>query len=239
MKWVVVNADDFGASRGINRGIIEAHERGIVTSASLMVEGAAAVEAAGYGRRRPELALGLHADLPVERRRLGRLRRRPRADRHTDAAGHIRGQLEQFRRLVGRDPTHLDSHHHLHRGESLQSIFLELARELDVPLRHFTPGVQFCGAFYGHDGRGRPEPESITPGALIALLGRISDGVTEVGSHPGYPDGFDTWYREERVQEVKTLCDPQVREAVDRLGITLVSFGELASPRWPGNLASS
>ena len=62
-RWVIVNADDFGRSRGVNRGIVEAHERGIVTSASLMVRWAAAADAAAYARMRPELSVGLHVDL--------------------------------------------------------------------------------------------------------------------------------------------------------------------------------
>ena len=45
-RHLIVNADDFGYSRGVNRGIIEAHERGIVTSASLMVKQPASEEAA-------------------------------------------------------------------------------------------------------------------------------------------------------------------------------------------------
>src|SRR5206468_2930594 len=59
-KLVVVNADDLGLSPGVNRGIIEAHERGIVTSASLMVRWPAAAEAAAYARSRPQLGVGLH-----------------------------------------------------------------------------------------------------------------------------------------------------------------------------------
>lgn len=233
MRWVVVNADDFGASSGINRGVIEAHERGIVTSTSLMVDRPAAAEAAGYGRQRPELAIGLHVEAEPRRRLLPWPRPGHRDDEAAEAAT-VRRQLEQFRDLVGADPTHLDSHHHVHRRERLRPIFLELAEELDVPLRHFTPGLEFCGEFYGHDGRGRPEPEAITPQALIALLERVSDGVTEVCSHPGYPNGFKTSYRAERVQEVRTLCDPEVRATVDRLGITLVSFRDVASVRRAG-----
>src|ERR671917_44151 len=62
-RYLIVNADDFGRSPGVNRGIAEAHERGIVTSASLMVRWPAAAEAAAYGREHPNLGLGLHLDL--------------------------------------------------------------------------------------------------------------------------------------------------------------------------------
>ena len=62
-RAAIVNADDFGQSAGINRGIVEAHERGIVTSASLMVRWPAASAAAAYARAHPRLSVGLHVDL--------------------------------------------------------------------------------------------------------------------------------------------------------------------------------
>lgn len=226
---LIVNADDFGCSRGVNRGIIEAHEHGIVTSASLMVTGPAAGEAAEYGREHPELSVGLHVEL-----RRWRVRRRPWSLVWTNrrlgqtVARDLAAQLERFRELIGRDPTHLDSHHHRHRGESLRPAFEALAQELDVPLRHLDPRVPFRGDFYGHDGAGRPDPDSITPAALIAILEALPAGVTELGCHPGYPDGLNAWYRDERVQEVSTLCDPEVRETIKRLGIQLVSFQEFS-----------
>ena len=61
-KYLIVNADDFGQSAGVTRGIIEAHERGIVTSTSLLVRWPAATEAARYARAHPGLAVGLHLD---------------------------------------------------------------------------------------------------------------------------------------------------------------------------------
>src|SRR6266446_1898300 len=62
-RRLIVNADDFGQSPGVNRGIIAAHERGIVTSASLMVRWPAAAAAAAYASTHPELSVGLHVDL--------------------------------------------------------------------------------------------------------------------------------------------------------------------------------
>src|SRR5437899_5483213 len=62
-RYLIVNADDFGLSPGVNRGIIKAHEQGIVTSASLMVLMPAAAQAAAYAREHPSLSVGLHFDL--------------------------------------------------------------------------------------------------------------------------------------------------------------------------------
>src|SRR5205823_2526669 len=63
MKYLIVNGDDFGATPGINRGIIEAHQQGILTSASLMVDAPSAEEAVALSRSAPALSVGLHVDL--------------------------------------------------------------------------------------------------------------------------------------------------------------------------------
>ena len=66
IKFLIVNADDFGAGAGINRGIMEAHAHGILTSASLMVTMPGADEAVSLGRDAPDLSVGLHVDLSSE-----------------------------------------------------------------------------------------------------------------------------------------------------------------------------
>ena len=59
-RRIIFNADDFGASTGVNRGIVEAHRHGVLTSTSLMVTGTAVDAAVGLSRENPELAIGLH-----------------------------------------------------------------------------------------------------------------------------------------------------------------------------------
>src|SRR4051794_12483191 len=119
-KFLVVNADDFGQSPGVNRGIIAAFERGIVTSTSFMVHWPAAEEAARYVRANPRLAIGLHLDFGEWALREGEWTQLyARADL-SDAAAvrhELRRQLALFRELLGRDPTHIDSHQHAHRNE--------------------------------------------------------------------------------------------------------------------------
>src|SRR5262245_43062710 len=112
-RAAIVNADDFGQSAGINRGIAQAHERGIVTSASLMVRWEAASAAAAYARAHPRLSVGLHVDLGESIYRGGEwITLYERVDREDARAveAEIRVQVSLCRELLGRDPTHLDSH---------------------------------------------------------------------------------------------------------------------------------
>jgi predicted glycoside hydrolase/deacetylase ChbG (UPF0249 family) len=227
---LIVNADDFGQSAGVNRGIIEAHERGIVTSASLMVRWPASAAAATYGRRRPALSLGLHIDL-------GEWTYRGESwvpvyevvasnDRAAVAA-EVNSQVETFRRLLGQDPTHIDSHQHVHRSEPVHSVVVEIARRLGVPLRDFTSRIRYCGDFYGQTATGDPYPEGISADKLIALLTALPPGVTELGCHPGEGSDVDSMYRSERALEVKTLCDPRIWPTIATEGIELHSFHEI------------
>jgi hopanoid biosynthesis associated protein HpnK len=134
VKRVIVTGDDFGRSSDVNRAIVEAHERGILTSASLMVAGDATDEAVALARSHPRLAVGLHLVLvdgrgtlaPTEIPHLvdseGRFRRSPIAaglvyqfqpSARRELRKEIAAQLEGFR-LTGLPLSHVDGHHHLH-----------------------------------------------------------------------------------------------------------------------------
>jgi predicted glycoside hydrolase/deacetylase ChbG (UPF0249 family) len=244
-RYLIVNADDFGRSRGVNRGVGLGHERGIVTSASLMVRWPAAAEAAAYVRERPGLGVGLHVDLGEWAYRPGGWVPVYEVVPCTDAEAverEVAAQLETFRLLTGGDPTHLDSHQHVHRSEPVASVLSRLAAELDVPLRDRDPRVRHLGSFYGQTGDGKPLAEALGVEALLALLEGLPAGWTELGCHPGEDDDeLDSTYRLERVLEVRALCDARVLSALDRAGIGLRSFADLrptrpSAPR-PGDAA--
>jgi chitin disaccharide deacetylase len=226
-RALIVNADDLGMSAAVNAGIFRAHDEGIVTSASLMVHRPGARDAAQGVARRPGLSLGLHLDLGewrfVDWTWVLHDEVVPPDDAEAVAA-EIDRQLEVFVDLVGAPPTHLDSHQHVHRSEPVRSALLARADALGVPLRESHPEVRHVGSFYGQWGTGEPLPDAITPAALTALLAELPEGITELGCHPGLDPALDSPYRDERLTEVATLCAPETRAAVRRLGIELRSF---------------
>ncbi len=232
MRYLIVNADDFGRSPGVNQGIIEAHERGIVTSASLMVRWPAAAEAAAYSRGHPKLSLGLHIDLGewVYRDETWvALYEVVPLDDITAVADEVDRQLAAFRALLGKDPTHIDSHQHVHRSEPVHSVLVEIARKLAVPLRQYSPEVRYCGNFYGQTAKGLSLPGVTSVEGLINILSALPQGVTELGCHPGLGSDVDSMYRSERVEEVKVLCDPMVQKAIAAEAIGLCSFGDVTA----------
>jgi chitin disaccharide deacetylase len=225
-RRLIVNADDLGLSDGVNRGIARAHREGIVTSASLMVRAPAAASAAALVRTLPRIAVGLHVDLGEWVFRDGgwRIRYQVVDTRDRDAvAAETASQLEAFRALLGTDPTHLDSHQHVHRDEPVRSILLAHGERLGVPVRHFGT-ARYCGAFYGRGRAMAPLADAITPPALARLIRDLPAGVTELCCHPSAAPIPPGDYAAERLLELETLCAPAVAAAVAAAGITLCSF---------------
>jgi chitin disaccharide deacetylase len=226
-KYLIVNADDFGQSCGVNRGVIKAYRRGIVTSASLMVRWPGAAEASAYAREHPSLSLGLHVDLGEKVFRGGEwvplYAVVPMQDT-TAIRGEISHQLDVFHHLMGRDPSHLDSHQHVHLREPVRSILIEMAQRLGIPLRQCAAEIGYRGSFYGQTAEGAPLPNVISVEGLIHIMETLPAGCTELGCHPAEHCDLDTMYGLERLKELRVLCDPQVRVAITAMGIELCSF---------------
>lgn len=240
--YLIVNADDFGHSFEVNRGVAYAHEHGIVTSASLMVRRQAAVEAADYARNQPRLSLGLHLDFGewvYEDAQWTSVYNVVALDKATPLRNETLRQLDVFRALTGKNPTHIDSHQHVHLREPVRSVVLEAALELGIPLRDCGPEVRYCGSFYGQTAEGWPYPNGITSDALIEILSQLSPGVTEVACHPGEGAAPNTTYIRERSREVKALCDARVRSALIEMGIELCGFSAVTSLMMPTQIGSA
>ena len=230
-RRLIVNADDFGQSDGVNRGVVRCHETGILTSASLMVRWPAARSAADYARAHPDLAVGLHLDLgewTCENGRWFPLYEVIARDDEIAVRAEVDRQLTAFRALMGCDPTHLDSHQHAHHEEPVRSAVLDVAIRCGIPVRGCQPAVTYRGDFYGQTN-GQPCHEMLTVEYLTALLDTFEEGITELGCHPALGVDLQSVYLAEREREVTVLCDERIRTAIERQEIALVSFRDVSA----------
>jgi hypothetical protein len=186
------------------------------------VTGRAAAEAVAMSRDCPGLSLGLHWDVVGEDER--------QFDDGNLAAvrDEFSRQLEGFERLVGKLPTHLDSHRHYHRKPHLRPLFQEIAAGLGLPLRDEAP-VRYVGGFYAQWEWQVTNLEYVGIPFLEKMLSEeVCEGWTEFSCHPGYCGrDYQSIYDREREVEVRTLTDPRIRAAVERLGIQLRSYADV------------
>jgi chitin disaccharide deacetylase len=213
MKWLIVTGDDFGMSHGINRGVLQAHRDGILTTASLLVNWPASGAAAALGRECPALSLGLHLEL--------------NADDPESVPVQLERQLARFQELTGAAPTHVDSHHDVHHDPRVLPHLLAWARLAGVPVRGYS-GARHLPKFYGQWG-GETHLEQIGVEGLLRLLdAEVGEGVTELTCHPGYVEPeLRSSYAAEREVELWTLCDRRVHQAILDRDIRLVGFRDL------------
>lgn len=218
MRRLIVNADDLGYDPEIDRGILEAHRHGLVSSATAMVStpfSAAALRAAPAS-----LGLGLHAVLPP-----GLAGAALRAE--------LLRQLARFEALRGGPPTHLDSHKHAHARPEVLPVFAEVAaaqglpvRAIDAPMRAAlrAAGVATTEAFLGDAGL-RP---GWTEATLLEALAALPEGTTELMAHPGYrPAQVVTSFGVEREEELAALQSAEAARLVARLGLVRCSYADL------------
>lgn len=147
---VIVNADDFGLTKGVNAGIIDAHKNGIVTRTTLMMNGHALDDALRLAKETPSLKVGIHLTLTF-----GHPLNKSSATELIDDNGKFKytsietsltpkevaqvknewhAQIDAFLD-TGLTLDHIDSHHHVHGWEDLKDVVRELSAHYNVPVR--------------------------------------------------------------------------------------------------------
>jgi hypothetical protein len=252
VKRLIVNADDLGYSAGVDAGILRAHRYGIVTSASFMANQSHAERTAALVRGVPQLDVGVHlvitsgrplsdpADVPSLVRANGAFRRPggilgKGIVNTEDVLREYRAQFALARRFLGREPTHIDTHHWVEEEPAVLDAFVALASETGAAVRSLNgrirervraAGIRTPDAYsreFQHAGH-------IDVASLLRILDGLGDGATELGCHPGEAD-LDlerrSGYAKERPVELATLTDPRVRAAIADRGIELTTFAAL------------
>lgn len=152
-RFMRINGDDFGFSSGVNQAIVTAHQKGVLTSTSLMITGDAVEEAIKLAKSNPALSVGLHLVLGFGRSVLppdqipnlvdaqGRFPDAPaqaglnyqfNQKARQELSLEIRAQLEKFRQ-TGLKLSHVDGHLHLHSHPVVLKQLVDLAKEFEIP----------------------------------------------------------------------------------------------------------
>ncbi len=215
MKRLVVNADDFGFSRDVNQGIVEAHREGILTATTLMATGAAFGDAVRLALENPSLDVGCHLVLvgdppfPETVPQLMSAIALGRVHIYDELRAQVRGILD-----AGVRPTHLDTHKHTHLLPPVLAAVARLSEEFGIPWvrRPFDFPLQPGGAGWSKRAlsgafqivRGRFErvltrhgcrstdyfagfqiTGHVSAASVIELIRMLPEGSTEFMCHPG------------------------------------------------------
>lgn len=287
MRRLIINADDFGLTQGVNRAIVEAHCEGVVTSATLMVNAAAIEDAIQRARSTPRLSMGCHVVLvdgvPVlGGRHTPSLTPGKAANRFYQSLGGfalrvVGSRIEadeieaeataQIRKLqvAGIAVSHVDTHKHTHIFPQVLRPLLRAARACGVtairnpfgPL-HLSVVAERPSLLRQHAKvtvlsplgktfrRSVADAGLLTPDGTVGIVatGALDDrlfgtiieslpeGTWELVCHPGYDDAelgsIRTRLRASREVELRLLTSPKSHELLDRRGIKLISYRDLA-----------
>ncbi len=207
MRYLIVNADDFGYSPSINRGIIQAHTSGIVTSTSVMVDGFAAAEAAGLSRY-PELSVGLHFWVTD----------------FTNLQQELERQVALFVDIVGAEPDHVDTHKLYTSLDGFKNVLPAYARQKRIPLREYNP-AKFIDSFFGMHSGG-----DVSLARLKAAIDEATSEYNELMCHVGYSDDYlreHSSYNDKREDELASICDPAIKEYISGKGLQLCNWKQV------------
>lgn len=239
---LIVNADDFGMSEGVTIGILLAHQKGILTSTTCMMNMPYAEFALNEAKRFPQLGIGIHLVLTVGKPLIDG------AQSYTDENGNFRrpcdyedgdphadeeelykewkAQIEKFIEVAGKKPTHIDSHHHVHLLPWHHNVVKRLAIEYNLPIRQEEQIINHyeyvpCDiTFYN---------KNMNLDYFMKLLNTYS-GTIEIMCHPALLDQRlcdMSSYTTLRMKELDILRSPEVINYIKEKHIQLINYSDI------------
>ncbi|MDI6631274.1 MAG: ChbG/HpnK family deacetylase [Bacillota bacterium] len=251
---LIVNADDFGYTPGVNRGVAAAIRCGIVKSVSILANQPGTAEALAALHRQEFTGVSAGVHLCVTK---GRPLSLPElVPSLVDAGGDFKARqaflssplvVEELQReffaqvdrvkAAGVAPTHLDTHHHVHAHPVVLAALISVARACCLAVRHLDPGMRdrlrteaiptpdrFCGDWFA----AQATPEAFRK--FVAEARRRGTRSLELMTHPGEVDGDLrrlSGYTTEREKELAILCSPALKQWLQESGVRLGSYADL------------
>ncbi len=244
--FLIINADDLGISPEVNRGIVVAYERGVVTDSSLLIRGPYVRQAVEMIKQEPSFQVGIHIDLdPLlgwESPGIERLPRQKLLAMMTEPEFIKKIKQEIDKQITafleeGLIPSHIDTHHHVHGFAPIfESLVEAMSRHNIKAIRFSKKGYSLLGrenilitseqAQWMEDALHKREirhPHHLIDPLIPFSLKEIPQGVSELMVHPSM--GGDQW----RQRDFEMLMDPLFLSTVRNEGIQLIGFVDLAS----------
>ncbi len=243
---LIINGDDFGLTRGVNLGIVEACNRGILRSTTVMAGMPAVEHGAELARRTPLLKTGIHlrltagapmaTNVPSLLGDDGQLQKQADFWPNTTMVAEeiereLRAQIESLLTL-GFTLSHIDGHHHCHSHALVAPVVAKLSEQYQLPVRpclgpvHYGDSlITFTDKFYGDD---------LSQDSLLELVkGAVGKtDVLEVMCHPALVDEElyqVSGYSLPRMRELSILTDASLPQKLAALGVTVTDYADAFS----------
>ncbi|GKU30457.1 carbohydrate deacetylase [Clostridium folliculivorans] len=229
---LIINADDFGFTKGNTEGIIEGHKEGIITSTTALCNMPYLEYGAKISKETTDLGIGVHLNLTIGSSLTGgktitkdgkvfltKNQFYSSEDINlSEVETEFRAQIERFIQAFNRKPTHLDSHHGVHDRGEIYNITMKLSNEYGIPVRRYS-AFNFVAGFYG---------ENATIEVLKNIIKSNSEETgIELMTHPGYCDlelYNNSSYNVHRVKELYVLCCDEIKSFIKENSIELVHY---------------
>lgn len=247
---LIFNADDFGYSKGINLGVIEAYQNGLVRSATMMAGKPGFYHAAGLAHLNPGLKVGVHLTLSSGKSVGGVYRTLTDGQGNFPGYEEVRNKIQageadlseieaeyeaQIQKVfaAGLVPDHFDGHHHIHNLPGVVDVFLRLAQKYGVAVRLYDRSLltgQYAGIKTTAAFEDRFFDDAVSVDKLREMLSSHSGDSLEVMCHPGFIDHTiytGSIYNVKRVFEVDVLISEEMKAFVRERGFELCSFSDL------------
>lgn len=257
-KVLIINADDCNLTPKVTEAILSAHETGIVTSTTFMINLPIPSNVVRELLSAKKLGVGLHLNItlgePVAKKKLVKnlLQKDGRFRKQTDYSGkkfpaaaeiteEFKAQLQKFVKTFKTLPTHVDVHHHMHDHLPFLEALVMIAKKHGLPVRWtrlFTEPdikarfrqISTTDHFYGN-----LDPHTYwTEEVLRHLLFTLPDGASEIMCHPGWVDDelcAISSLTLPREKEFRLFGSKDLRRYIATIGIKLAHFGLLGKKR--------
>lgn len=238
---MIINADDFGYSEGINYGIIDAHKNGILTSTTLMMNMNGTEHAVKLAKENPKLGIGLHFNISLGKpltkgesliNEKGNLIKPSQIlgdkYRYEDILEELEEQLKLFIKLLEKKPTHFDSH--LFSSDvipTMRKASIQMSKKYNIPLRNYDlEGYSHVEFLCHRSFNSKPGLEYV----IENFEEIIKNDIVEIMSHPGYID-LDVYknssYCIERVKELEILKGITIKKLIKENNVRLINYSDI------------